>query len=122
MKDTSAYYDSWTDDEILRIVDSYKSPKAHPIADPEKVHEYLNQTKVWIDSAQIEHKIKDMDKRYLFNVLSWFENNYDRIRYTYEFVERLSDEYASVQPPIDKTPLIFKLKSRYKKLLDAEKP
>lgn len=80
----------------------------HPISQPDTIHTYLRQTRIWIDHEGIEHKIKNMDKEYIWNVLSWLHTNADRISYTYNFADPIGD-------PLEE-PLVKKLERRYLKL------
>lgn len=103
-------YDDYYDTERRFVPRLVVSKFVHPISQPDTIEKYLNQTKVWMDHEGTEHKIKDMDKEYIFNILSWARKNYDRLDFTYNFLEEVSISVLDL-------PLFDKLRTRYKKLV-----
>jgi hypothetical protein len=96
------YDDDYYEDDIETKGAIRKFPRlvtrkfVHPISQPDKIDKYVNQAKVWIDAEGTEYKIKDMEKEYLFNILSWTENNKDRLNFTYNFKNYLRDDVPLV--------------------------
>jgi hypothetical protein len=118
----------WDYDDQITGYDKYNDPhvvtiymqSTHPIYDPEQVHNYTNQTKVWINAAREEIRIKNMDKRYLFNVVAWMQENEDKINLALNFDCTLRAAMGGTIPyswvRISDRPLYKKIVKRYAKL------
>lgn len=107
----------WENDDYYNI-NSYRlnhpiieKKFVHPISQPDTIHSYLRQTRIWVDHEGVEHKIKDMSKEYIWNVLSWLNTNKARIEFTYYF----SVDSDGMGLPLE-APLVKKLERRYLKL------
>lgn len=114
------YYDDYETTHRLNL-----SPVKfiHPISQPDTIHNFLSQKVYWIDTAGEKHKIKDMDKEYLFNVLSWMEKNKERIEFTWRFLTKLENIPGANDGlwAFDRSPLVTRLKNRYAKLIGIER-
>lgn len=82
----------------------------HPISQPDTIERFLTQTKVWMDREGTEHKIKDLEKEYIFNILSWAQKQHDRLTFTLEFINPSNIDVLQM-------PLFEKLRARYRKLI-----
>jgi len=111
-----AYDDFYEEDDVERAIRTYpriiQMKFVHPISQPDKIEKYVKQTKVWIDGNGAEHKIKDMEKEYLFNILSWAEDKKDKLNFTYTI---LNGEERDIRL----SPLFIKIRDRYFKLAKA---
>lgn len=121
----SGSYDFEDDDYGFTPVTTRKFPVRmklvkyiHPFSNPKEVEKYLNQTKVWVDRDGTDIKIKDIEEDYLFNILSWLHDNDDRIYFTRNIIADLGDSEVFADS-LEETPLVKKLRERYKKLVTA---
>lgn len=110
------YYSSVDTDWIKEVWKVEWVKPLHPIFDPKQARDYLNQTKIWIDANRVEHRIKDMDESYLFNVLAWMRRRRDEIEFAVNFISyELEGEYQAYQSVPDSN-LYEKILKQYKKV------
>jgi hypothetical protein len=98
-----------------------KVPTSHPLYDPEKVADYLNQKKVWINAARDNIRIKDMDKHYLYNVLAWFRKHENEIVFTMYLSDEIGKSQGVKYYNAFDFPLYQKIQARYLKLCGVKK-
>lgn len=125
---SESYYDDW-----YHGVNYSRKPLkyVHPISQPDRIRPYLKQTAIWTDHEGVDHRIKDMDKEYIFNVLSWLRQNQERINFTYNFKsivkplevdtigpgsEAFGITHVIVNENFMEQPLVKRLEKRYLKL------
>ena len=111
------YRDDWYDPIM---VEEPVVQRLHPIFDPKQVGEYMNQTKIWIDANRTEHRIKNLDERYLVNILSWINRKRGDINFAANLVAAATEDYGSYID-IQYSPLYNKLQKRYLKV-SGQKP
>ncbi len=117
----SGYYDdAYTPDIAYRAIVPL-NPKNHPISDPLEFWRYMNQTKIWVDRFRMEHKLKELDRDYLFNIIAFMQDKRARLEFTFRTAIEIGQAPQDASPDIEALPLYKAVHRRYIRMVGVPK-